>query len=186
MEELHSVPIKSIDPIVETMRDENEVLAKSNFQLKFGVSRIIGGRKHQQDEYTCVDYLSKEKGPAFFAVYDGHGTDDYSAVASNTLHKLILGSALFKAGQYADAITESFLEEDKMLCELMDGRRGGTTSTVAIVIGDELYIGHLGDSRAILGVTSSDGCLHCVRITKDHNTDDPEEKKTEYFQLVEL
>lgn len=35
--------------------------------------------KHQEDEYTCFDGLSNNNGPAFFAVFDGHGTDDYSA-----------------------------------------------------------------------------------------------------------
>lgn len=40
---------------------------------------FFSSSKHQEDEYTCVDKLSQDHGPALFAVFDGHGTDDFSA-----------------------------------------------------------------------------------------------------------
>jgi len=151
------------------------------------VSRVLGGRKHQEDEYTCVDYLSKKKGPAFFAVFDGHGTDDYSAVASSTLYKVIIESPLFQAGKYRDAIRAGFAQEDKMLLEKMKGERGGSTSTVAIIVGDELYIGHLGDSRAVLGVEETahthnissvpEPYVRPIRVSRDHKPDDTDERR---------
>jgi len=187
MQSLHNASTEDIEVAVQTMHDEKEVMARSNFELRFGVSRMIGGRKHQEDEFTCVDYLSKKKGPALFAVFDGHGTDDYSAVASSTLHRLILESPLFKAGQYAEAIRRSFAEEDRMLCEKMDRERGGSTSTVSVIVGDELYIGHLGDSRAVLGVeeplhihnvsSAPTAIIRPVRVSRDHKPDDPDEKR---------
>eukprot|EP00026_Physarum_polycephalum_P011024 Phypoly_transcript_11215.p1 GENE.Phypoly_transcript_11215~~Phypoly_transcript_11215.p1 ORF type:complete len:309 (+),score=46.56 Phypoly_transcript_11215:260-1186(+) len=158
----------------------------ASFELRFGVSRIIGGRKYQEDEYTCYDGLSKQKGPALFAVFDGHGTDDYSACASDTLHKQILESDLFKAGKYREAILAGFAAEDKLLLEQVKAKRGGSTSTVAIIVEDNLYIGHLGDSRAVLGVQDKPLTHHsashhlpvrAVRISRDHRPDDPDERK---------
>lgn len=187
MQSLHNKSVSEIENKVKTMHDEKEVISRANFELQFGVSRVIGGRKHQEDEYTCVDYLSKKKGPALFAVFDGHGTDDYAAVASNTLHTLILQSPLFKAGQYREAIRKAYADEDKFLCEKMGGKRGGSTSTVAVIVGDELYIGHLGDSRAVLAIeeklrvsnvsSAPKTVLRTARISRDHKPDDPDERK---------
>jgi len=162
------------------------------FELRFGVSRVIGGRKNQEDEYTCYDALSKGKGPAIFAVFDGHGTDDYSAFASNTLHKQILESEMFKNGQYKEAIRAGFATEDKMLYEKIHADRGGSTSTVAVIVGNELFVGHLGDSRAVLAIKDNrlsqndqfyfpvtpgqELPVRAVRISRDHKPDDPEER----------
>jgi len=187
MESLHGVSQQEVEQQLKRMHSQQEAIARTNFELLFGVSRVIGGRKHQEDEYTCVDYLSKRKGPAFFAVFDGHGTDDYSAFASSTLYKLLLENPLFKAGQYVDAIKACFAQEDKILLEKMGGERGGSTSTVALIVGDELYIGHIGDSRAVLAVEQkvhthnvpvpTASHVRPVRISRDHKPDDPEEKK---------
>ena len=45
---------------------------------------------------------------------------------------------------------------------------GGTTATVAIMVGDLLSIGWVGDSRAILCSVDSDG-IHAAELTRDHN-----------------
>jgi len=163
-------------------------MAEESFELRFGVSRIIGGRKHQEDEYTCYDGLSKQKGPALFAVFDGHGTDDYSACASDTLHKQILDSQLFSDGKYREAIKAGFAAEDKLLMERIKSKRGGSTSTVAIIVGNELYVGHLGDSRAVLAVedkpfthninvSTHELPVRAQRISRDHRPDDPDERR---------
>jgi len=160
----------------------------NNLELRYGVSRVIGGRKHQEDEYTCIDNLSKNGGAAFFAVFDGHGTDDYSALASSTLYKKIMDNHLFKQGKYIEAIQSGFAAEDRMLKERVNGTRGGSTSTVAVVVKDQLYIGHLGDSRAVLGVadkqlshnismSNMDRPIRAVRVSRDHKPTDPDEKQ---------
>jgi protein phosphatase 2C family protein 2/3 len=152
---------------------DQQLIDQRKFSLQFGVSRVIGGRKYQEDEYTCIN---KSTGPAFFAVYDGHGTDDYSAHASNNLHKLILDSDLFKAGEYREAIIQGFAKEDQILYEKLKGRKGGSTSTVAIIVGDELWIGNVGDSRAVLAVEADNGTIVARRLTRDHKPADPEER----------
>jgi len=155
-------------------------------ELRYGVSRVIGGRKHQEDEYTCIDNLSKNNGAALFGVFDGHGTDDYSAFASSTLYKQILDNPLFKKGKYIEAIQAGYASEDKMLKERVNRTRGGSTSTVAVVVDNKLYIGHLGDSRAVLGVADKqltnnistfDRPIRAVRVSRDHKPSDPDEKQ---------
>jgi hypothetical protein len=57
--------------------------------LHFGVSRVQGAREYQEDEYACVDNLSANKGPSYFAVFDGHGGDTFAAHSSANVHNLI-------------------------------------------------------------------------------------------------
>jgi serine/threonine protein phosphatase PrpC len=143
--------------------------------------------KHQEDEYTCIDQLSKQNGAALFAVFDGHGTDDYAACASDTLHKKILESQLFKGGRYQEAIRAGFAAEDRLLMEHMTNK-GGSTSTVVVIVGSELYIGHLGDSRAVLAIQDKplgrvpqtadhDLPVRAQRVSRDHRPDDPDERR---------
>ena len=44
----------------------------------------------------------------------------------------------------------------------------GTTAVAIIMKGKELYIAHVGDSRAIIGRRGADGKLVPVALTKDH------------------
>lgn len=60
--------------------------------LHFGVSREMGSRQYQEDEYTCIDNLSIGKGPAYFGIFDGHGGDLFSSHTSSNLHKTIFES----------------------------------------------------------------------------------------------
>eukprot|EP01113_Clastostelium_recurvatum_P038221 TRINITY_DN568_c0_g2_i3.p1 TRINITY_DN568_c0_g2~~TRINITY_DN568_c0_g2_i3.p1 ORF type:complete len:358 (-),score=98.65 TRINITY_DN568_c0_g2_i3:269-1279(-) len=150
---------------------------KTGLQLEYGVSRVLGGRPYQEDEYTCVE---QNGGPAFFAVFDGHGSDYYSAHASSNVYKMILDQAKLADGgkEIDDAIRSAFEEEDKITLQALKeekGKSGGSTATVAVIAGDELHVGNVGDSTAVLGV-ERDGKLHAVRVSRDHKPEDPEER----------
>jgi len=153
------------------------VPAPASFKLHYGVSRVIGSREYQEDEYTCIDNISNGKGSAYFAIFDGHGSDSYSAHASTTTHKFIFESEAFKQGDYTTAILEGLKkEDDELFTKFHRTELGGSTATVSLIVGNQLYLGNLGDSSSVLAVKEN-GQLKGYMLSKDHKPDDPEEKK---------
>jgi hypothetical protein len=45
MEPLHNASVDEVSAKVRDMHDIKEVISKTNFELRFGVSRVLGGRK---------------------------------------------------------------------------------------------------------------------------------------------
>jgi len=151
----------------------------ADFKLRYGVARAQGSRPYQEDEYTCIDNLTVGKGPALFSVFDGHGSDNVSADASDHVHEKIFNSP-FLDTNINEAIRLSFKEEDQHLHKFLNklrADRAGSTATVIVVTGDYIHCGNVGDSRAIMGMINSSGALTALRLSKDHHLDDPEEKR---------
>src|SRR5215203_3607978 len=105
--------------------------------------------------------------PPFFAVADGMGGAKAGEVASK------IATEAFGLGTDDDVPPERRLESiarhaNQRIYELAsedESRRGmGTTLTAAMVVGDEVSIGHVGDSRAY---RLRDGTLE--QLTKDHS-----------------
>ncbi|KAI9137843.1 phosphatase 2C-like domain-containing protein [Paraphysoderma sedebokerense] len=138
-------------------------------QVTFGMSRKQGGRKYQQDEFDIVDNMSKGEGYALFMIFDGHGSNRYSAHSANNMADLIIHSPEFRDGNYAEAIYKAFLKEDKLLFRevLPKDKKGGTTATVCLIVKDTLYAANVGDSSAILAEKLDDDSYNVYRVSKD-------------------
>lgn len=148
-----------------------------NFKLHYGIARVIGSRQYQEDEYACIDNISNGKGCAYFAIFDGHGSDSYSAHASNTTHKFIFESDPFKQGDYTTAILEGLKkEDDELFTKFHRTELGGSTATVSLIVGNKLFLGNLGDSSSVLAVKEN-GHLKGYMLSKDHKPNDPEERQ---------
>jgi protein phosphatase len=124
-------------------------------------SRTDQGRQRTANE---DDYFAK---PPYFAVADGMGGAKAGEVASR------LATEAFDAAADEDAPPELRLEQiaraaNRRIYELAladESRRGmGTTLTAALVTGDEVSLGHVGDSRAY---RLRDGKLE--QLTRDHS-----------------
>lgn len=128
-------------------------------------------REINQDAYF---YLEDERLPIFI-IADGMGGHKAGEVASNTAISTIIS--------YYEANKESIIKKDKFIPEFInesialaneklieesendDELKGmGTTITMCIVLKDEIYVGHVGDSRAYL---LRDNEL--IQITQDHS-----------------
>ena len=162
------------------MELNNQTLANANLKgkikLHYGVSRVIGSRNHQEDEYTCIDNSTTSNGAAYFAVFDGHGSDLFSAHASNNTHNFVFASDYFVKGDFSSAIVDGLKQEDRELFKLYsDSELGGSTATVSLIANDTLYLANLGDSTSAVGVEVN-GRVYCQVISQDHKPDDPEEK----------
>ena len=120
--------------------------------VEFGSSSNVGRvREHNEDAF---EYLHFSRGDAGI-VCDGMGGHAAGDVASN-IARAAIAAALVKDG-YADPreLIYRALEaaHDKVLSVASgsDARSGmGTTAVVALIRGDCLFVGHVGDSRAYL------------------------------------
>ena len=125
------------------------------------VGRTDVGRQRSANEDSLV------LKPPFFAVADGMGGARAGEVASAIAAEAFEGASA--AGEAAEAQLARILREaNRRIYDLAvtdESRRGmGTTLTAAKVHGDEVSLGHVGDSRAY---RMRDGELE--QITRDHS-----------------
>eukprot|EP01117_Protostelium_nocturnum_P009752 TRINITY_DN3486_c0_g2_i2.p1 TRINITY_DN3486_c0_g2~~TRINITY_DN3486_c0_g2_i2.p1 ORF type:complete len:305 (-),score=109.82 TRINITY_DN3486_c0_g2_i2:81-995(-) len=143
----------------------------------YGVCMRQGQRPYQEDAF---EIFRDDQGRKFmiFGVFDGHGGAKFSKHAKEHIFDIILNDkGLFARGEYMEALKNAFLKEDSLMHDIdSPNERGGTTATVALVTGTDIYFANVGDSRAIVGIGSGDK-VTALRVTKDHNLDDEEEKR---------
>ena len=154
-EEIVAAP-KAKEPASEAALDSERTSSPSpRLTLLCGYAQAQGSRPYQQDVFSVVDngYLNVEAGsepalhsPIFheisdkkhaaFAIFDGHGSDNYAKHAADNIHDLILGDDAFKEGNFPLALANAFFAEDRELYETVhpEEARGGTTATVAMVV----------------------------------------------------
>jgi serine/threonine protein phosphatase PrpC len=118
--------------------------------------------------------------------------------AAKNLPILLKGSPSFKAGNYEQALAESFIKIDELL-ESVEGKKQlaeisaqcpkkngiypqmepediancvGCTACVALITKTEIYVANAGDSRCVLSLNGT-----AVDMSKDHKPDLESEKK---------
>jgi serine/threonine protein phosphatase PrpC len=136
-------------------RDHNE-------DCLFTFSVTIGGGKHN---YPLGLYI----------VADGMGGHQYGEVASSTAVRTMAGYLLKRFHPYITNPAESFDEplQDLMRAAINEAQRAvmqaapgsGTTVTAALILGQQMTIGHVGDSRAY--AIRSAGRIDT--LTRDHS-----------------
>eukprot|EP00741_Cyanophora_paradoxa_P005718 tig00000940_g5542.t1 len=151
-------------------------------QFKYGACSIKGmeymnPKKENQDAYFIIEPFKKTG--ILLGMFDGHGA--YGKLASNYARdKLpaILEKGKIVPGKSMDAFREAFIKTDKEMKREYKDRVGysGTTAIVAMLIGDDLYVGNAGDSRAVMA-TIQDNVVKAVELSDDHKPDLPEERK---------
>jgi PPM family protein phosphatase len=124
-----------------------------------GLSHRGRRRRHNEDAYVVQ--------PPLFAVADGMGGAKAGEVASALAADAVQESG--NDGESGEARVASLIEEAnrrvfRRASEDREASGMGTTMTVALVEGDEVAIGHVGDSRAYL---IRDGRLE--QLTDDHS-----------------
>lgn len=154
--------------------------------VDFAHSEMQGRRPSMEDAIVALPFGTYATGLAFFGLYDGHG----GALAAKTaaegkqcgmithgfkvidpIHKRLLKTKSTGRYRFIDAFT-SF---DKDFRE--NGDNSGTTAVVALIDSerypnaDVLYIGWVGDSRAVV----VDNAGNVLYETKDHKIDEPSE-----------
>lgn len=133
-------------------------------------------------DYGTVLYPCTAKDRVFFTVCDGHGRNGTRAsqIAAHAINEN-LERELVKVGsdpgqQIDQLLTSSFDSAHETLATIAvddEFDASGTTAVAVLVCGHDLWIGNVGDSRAL--VVQSDGGT--VALTSDHKVNDPKEKE---------
>jgi PPM family protein phosphatase len=150
-------------------------------QLIVGVSQSAGKqRDHNEDAlFTLTTNLVSGENQVHFGLYivaDGMGGHEHGEVASGVsvramasyvIHKLYM--PLFgNPGDQADESIQEIMQEGVFQAHraiLKEASGGGTTLTAALVMGDQMTITHVGDSRAY--IIHPDGRMQI--LTHDHS-----------------
>jgi len=148
--------------------------------IEKAVARAQGSRDHQEDNFSVHDRDLKEKGYGVYCVFDGHGTDVYSAHASKHMAEILMGNEEFKQKNYVEALKTAFFEENEAMKKKHEkGIIGGTTATVALFADGTLYLANVGDSRSVLGVAEKRSLqkeeYKAIRMSRDHSFEDANE-----------
>jgi serine/threonine protein phosphatase PrpC len=134
-----------------------------------------------QDDFAVV----VEPTSLIFGVFDGHGSHGHhiSDYVQNNLPRLFLESQYFEQHPLA-AYIESFPKVHKDLIAFcnqesiqFDCTLSGCTGTLLTIRGPKLYVGHVGDSRAVLGRRLSPSKLISVDLTVDHKPETEGERQ---------
>ena len=128
-----------------------------------------------QDDFAVL----VEPSNLILGVFDGHGSHGHhiSDYVHDNLPRLYLLSKYFESNPLA-AYVECFPKVHKDLIAYcnqesvqFDCTLSGCTGTLLNIRGSKLYVGHVGDSRAVLGRRLSSNKLISVDLTVDHKPD---------------
>jgi serine/threonine protein phosphatase PrpC len=135
-------------------------------QIIVGSGQSVGKQRELNEDslFTLTSTMAGHSGSlpfGLFIVCDGMGGHQFGEVASNAAIRTIAGFIMNKFHPYlfgapAVPVEESFQElmqaaiREGQAAVLQVAQGSGTTVTAALVLGTQLTIGHIGDSRAYL------------------------------------
>jgi serine/threonine protein phosphatase PrpC len=136
-----------------------------------GLSREINEDSILYTSFNIRTYLGVRQG-GLFAVADGMGGHNAGEIASDLAIKTIQANCIYNLFNRNTIPPLAILASafDEANARIMDaaseeGLKGmGTTLTAALVIGDDMYLAHIGDSRCYV-INSRE----TIRVTKDHS-----------------
>ncbi|KAM3196329.1 hypothetical protein ACQJBY_072163 [Aegilops geniculata] len=156
----------------------------------YGAAGMLGSyRKIMEDKvslrpsfFTWVDGSRMH----FFAVFDGHGGPEVSALCRDHMHAILADELARAAADYRKeshqdeeaehrawkaALTRSFARADELgVSGVPQGTIGGSTAVVALLVRGRIIVANCGDSRAVLCRAG-----RAVPLSQDHRLDRPEE-----------
>ncbi|XP_067119373.1 uncharacterized protein Pp2C1 [Centruroides vittatus] len=155
-----------------------------------------GGRKYMEDAFVVAYQQTEDEKDleyAYFGIFDGHGGREAALFAKEHLMDYIVNQRNFWSKDddlVLKAIKDGFLathlamwKEVGKWPKTMSGlpSTSGTTASVAFIRRGKMYIGHVGDSRIILGCQDPDSDMWLPQpLTKDHKPESPAEKERIY------
>lgn len=150
-------------------------------QIIVGCGQSVGKQRELNEDslLTFTSTISGNSGSTPFGLYivaDGMGGHQYGEVASNAAIRTIAGQVLRKFHPYLFNLPSTPLDEslqEIMQSAINEAQRvvlkeapgSGTTVTAALVVGQQVTIAHVGDSRGYM--IYQDGRMETV--TRDHS-----------------
>ena len=178
---------KPVEPVLTT---------DGSLPLLAGTNQVIGGRKHQEDRSVCIadiNPMALKHHPdidgtrrAFFAVFDGFGGDQSSEWLKLHYHTSLVRHKAFVSNP-EQAVRETFASTDEELLRFMESQdlkrgtgpalvRSGSCGTVCLVVGNEAFIGNVGDSSAVVFRRKGAAGPSTEMLSTDHKASEPSER----------
>mmetsp|Transcript_54780 Transcript_54780/g.132111 ORF Transcript_54780/g.132111 Transcript_54780/m.132111 type:complete len:357 (+) Transcript_54780:81-1151(+) len=165
--------------------------------MEFGRARVavhskLGRRKYQEDRFVVCPRLLGRDDLQFYGVFDGtvgDFTSDYvhTTILLNCVRSLPFRTAISAPEEeflspanlkhFEAAMRETYRKTDEdLLAQCREHRinYSASTSVTALLTGNVLTIGHLADSRIVLG-REEGGRMRGIMLTHDHKPDQREE-----------
>lgn len=131
--------------------DELDDWDKVDLGSRVGVGSIQGKRGHMEDQWDVHEEEGEVSGAEWYSIYDGHAGSKCSKFLHANLRSSFFALATWRADP-VNALQEAFrTTSDKWLVRANRWfESDGSTAVVALRVGDELYVAHVGDSPAVL------------------------------------
>ncbi|ROT73692.1 Mitogen-activated protein kinase kinase kinase 7-interacting protein 1 [Penaeus vannamei] len=146
--------------------------------------------EHEYEDRSIHFCLDRENHTYLYGVFDGHDGAKAAYFASQRMPaELSFEQLTGKNNRRRDGMSQfeaaqKFPETFSRLQALDQEIRGGTTAVVALIHGKTLYVGNVGDSRALLCKKDRSGVLKVKQLTSDHTTSSHDElQRLEYLNL---
>lgn len=142
-------------------------------RLSCGFSSSIGRRQAMEDFYAVKVTKIEDQSVCLFGIFDGHGGSRAAEYLTGHLFENLVNHPEFITNTKM-AIRETFLKTDRDLMESEkdSARDDGSTASVAILLGNHLYVANVGDSRTIMLRAGQ-----AVPLSDDHKPNRSDERK---------
>ena len=142
-------------------------------------------RSYNEDRVSIVINIKKKSdwnqprwpNCSYFSIFDGHGGSLCADFLKDNLHRFILENSNFPENP-AKAIEEGCAHAEHEFCKFALKQtnidKSGSCALIVLLIDDKVYIGNVGDCRAIV---SEHGGKAFHSLTKDHKPEEPGEQE---------
>ncbi|KAL8162362.1 hypothetical protein V2J09_013851, partial [Rumex salicifolius] len=135
-------------------------------QVTYGFCLVKGKADHPMEDYHVAKFVDiQEHELGFFAIFDGHLGHGVPSYLQKHLFQNILKEGEFWTDP-GRSISKAYEKTDQaILSDTSELARGGSTAVTAILMnGRKLWIGNVGDSRAVLSKRGQ-----AIQMTTDHD-----------------
>uniref|UniRef100_A0A0D6R6L6 protein-serine/threonine phosphatase n=1 Tax=Araucaria cunninghamii TaxID=56994 RepID=A0A0D6R6L6_ARACU len=140
----------------------------------YGFSSCQGKRATMEDFYDARIPNINGQRVGFFGVFDGHGGSRAAEYLKHHLFENLINHPNFFTDT-KQAISESYQQTDADFLKVESSiyRDDGSTASTALLVGDQLYVANVGDSRAVISKAGE-----AIPLSEDHkpNRDDERER----------
>ena len=135
--------------------------------------------KECQDDGIVVRDFGREPNITFVGIFDGHGRDGRKCAifaAQEIAEFLVDHEKLYTDPMAALREASTHVNAKMHLSDFCRTKYSGTTACFGLLMGLNVFLANVGDSRAVLGRTGSKGLPEAVDLTFDHKPQDEPEK----------
>lgn len=144
-------------------------------KVSYGYSTLRGKRANMEDflQARFSQHPTDGSTVGFFGVFDGHGGPGAAAYVQQNLWKTLQTNNNFDS-DIKQALMEAFVATDNayLADEANSNKDDGCTAVAAVLLGDQLIVANVGDSRAVL---ARDGKAY--PMSEDHKPNRADERQ---------